>query len=325
MKYKLAIGFIAYGEYTLKYLPIFLSSLFAGIDQESVLVLAVDCSENTNDRNLKILKKYPQIKIIFQGSNLGFGRAHNMMISRAKESGSKYYLALNPDMLIENKMIGKMLASMEKDGELGSVSPRIMRWDFNKKEKTDIIDTLGIEMKSGLLFFDIAQGKKNPVSTFSNNEEIKKMSINILGPSGAAAMYSLNALEKVKDNNGYFDNLMFMYKEDADLAYRLFLAGFKSRCVTDAIFYHDRTASEQGRGNLQIAINRKNKNKQCKKWSFLHQNIIFIKYWRLQNFRNKLAIIRHEFKMIVYAVLFERYLLAEFINLWKARKKIIKY
>ena len=149
--------------------------------------------------------------------------------------------------------------------------------------------------------------------------------ISILGPSGAAAMYRLSALEKVKFNGQYFDEMMFMYKEDCDLAYRLFLAGFKSKCVSDAIIYHDRTVAGKGDGNLQVAINRKYKSQQVKKWSFVNQQIIFLKYWHLQNFYGKLTIIWNEFKMIVFIILFEQYLLRQYWGLWKMKDKIKKY
>ena len=149
--------------------------------------------------------------------------------------------------------------------------------------------------------------------------------INILGPSGAAAMYRLSALEKVKFNNQYFDELMFMYKEDCDLAYRLKLAGYKSKCVSDAIIYHDRTAQAKGEGNLEIAFNRRNKSRQVKKWSFLNQQIIYAKYWRKQDLYSKIAIIWRQVKTLVFILLFEQYLLVQLIQLWKIRKKITIY
>lgn len=119
-------------------------------------------------------------------------------------------------------------------------------------------------MKPGLRFVDAGQGEP---------DKGQYDDINILGPSGAAAMYRLEALEKAEQNGQYFDELMFMYKEDCDLAYRLKLAGYKSKCAPDAIIYHDRTARAKGEGNLKVFFNRGNKSQQIKKWSFLNQQI----------------------------------------------------
>jgi GT2 family glycosyltransferase len=147
----------------------------------------------------------------------------------------------------------------------------------------------------------------------------------IIGPSGACAIYRLSALEKIMQNGQYFDELMFMYKEDCDLAYRLILVGFKSKCVCEATAFHDRTIGGSGQSNLAAALNRKNKSRQAKKWAFLNQQIIFIKYWRLQSLRNKIAIIWFEIKMLIFALFFETYLLKEYFNLFRIKNKIKIY
>jgi GT2 family glycosyltransferase len=147
----------------------------------------------------------------------------------------------------------------------------------------------------------------------------------IFGVSAAAALYRLTALEKIADNGHYFDELMFMYKEDCDLSYRLYLAGFKAKLAGRALAYHDRSIFGRGETNFKIALNRRNKSQQNKRWSFLNQNIIFLKYWRVQNWREKIAIIWRELKMLLFALLFEQYLLKEVANLWKLRNKIKYY
>ncbi len=95
----------------------------------------------------------------------------------------------------------------------------------------------------------------------------------ILGPSGAAGVYRLSGLEKIKVNNQYFDELMFMYKEDCDLDYRLFLAGYKSLYVSEAVIYHDRTVFSRGENDLKVVLNRKSKNKKVKEMVFSKINI----------------------------------------------------
>jgi len=76
---------------------------------------------------------------------------------------------------------------------------------------------------------------------------------------------------------------------------------------------------------LQVALNRKNKNKQIKKWSFLGQQIIFVKYWKQQNFWNKSTIAWHEIKMLIFILLFEQYLFGQYWKLWKIKKNINIY
>lgn len=324
MSYALSIGFITYGKSTAKYLPYFLSSL-KGQTFEDFNILVFDNTEEAENENaLYIRNNYPEIEIARGNGNFGFAAAFNRLINKAKGGGAEYFLALNPDMVLEPDAVEKMVKALDEDKSLGSVCPKILKWDFENNKKTSIIDSCGIKVKSGLRFFDLGQNKFDK-GQFNNAE--------ILGPSGAAATYRISALEKVKYNpphpplakggDQYFDELMFMYKEDCDLAYRLFLAGYRSKCVADAVIYHNRTTYGKGEGDLQIAFNRRNKNKQVKKWAFLHQQIIFIKYWKLQSFWNKLAIIWYEIKMIIFIVLFEQYLLKELLRLFKLKNEIM--
>lgn len=315
-KIKLAVGFISYGKFTAKYLPYFLPSLM-GQSFKDFSVLCFDNSEKSDNENLEYIKNnYPEMEIMRTGENLGFAKAYNKMIRRAKGAGAEYFLAINPDTILEPDAVEKMIKAMDNDKNSGSASPKVFKWDFVKSEKTDIIDTLGIKLLHGLRFMDAERGEIGKEAR--QNEKI-------IGPSGAAGLYRLSALEKVKQDGQYFDELMFMYKEDCDLAYRLFLAGFKSRSVEEAVIYHDRSVGAKGEGNLDIALNRKNKSRQAKKWSFLGQQIIFVKYWSLQSFKDKLAIIWRQIKILVFILFFEPYLLLELINFAKIQNKIKIY
>jgi len=312
---RLYIGFITYGNSTAKYLPYFLPSLKRQ-NFKDFKILAIDNSEEeTNDNSIYIKNNFPEINLKWSGKNLGYAKAFNLMIGRAAEAGAEYFLALNPDMVLEDGALASLVAAVDRDRALGSATAKVLKWNFAKQEKTNIIDSCGLKLLPGLRFVDYLEGE--PISANCDGE--------IIGASGASAIYRLSALEKVKQNGQYFDELMFMYKEDCDLAYRLFLGGFKVKCVGDSIIYHDRSSAGRGEGDLTVALNRKNKSRQARKWSFLNQQIIFIKYWRLQSFMNKITIIWFELKMLVFILLIEPYLLKELINLTKISYKIIRY
>ncbi|MEA2064901.1 MAG: glycosyltransferase family 2 protein [Patescibacteria group bacterium] len=313
---KLIIGFITYGKSTAKYLPYFLSNLKKQTFTD-FKIIAFDNTENSDNENINYIKNsYPEIKILGTGKNIGFARAYNKMISRAVEMDAKYFLAINNDIILEPDAIKKMANAMDSDKELDSVCPKILKWDFEQNKKTKIIDSCGIQEISALRFKDIGQGEIDR-GQYDGAE--------ILGPSGAAAIYRVSVLEEIKNNSEYFDELMFMYEEDCDLAYRLKLAGYKSKLISKAVIYHDRTASAKGFKNLQVALNRKNKSQQIKRWGFLHKHIIFIKYWRTLAIKQKLEVLWFAFKMFTFAIIFERYLLKEYLKLLKIRKKIKIY
>lgn len=313
---KLVIGFITFGDFTLKYLPLFLRCL-KNQTSHNYKILAVDNTDNGHISNYDyISRSYQDLTVIARGRNIGFAQAYNLMINKALALSAEYFLALNPDLVLNEDAIEKMLSLIENDENLGSVSPKILKWDFKNKRRTNIIDSCGLRLLPGLRFIDIGQGQV---------DRGQYDQADILGPSGAAAMYRLSALEKIKDENGYFDENMFMYKEDCDLAYRLFLAGYKSKLIPAAIVYHDRTSSSGGNSLLATVINRKNKNKKVNQWSFLNQQIIFWKFWRTISFTNKLVLIWYQIKILFFIIFFEVSLLAELKNLYYLRKKLKIY
>lgn len=312
---KVIVGFITYGENTAKYLPYFLDSLEKQI-LSRVELIAVDNSSEKDDKNRKYLQEHSSVDILASGENLGFARAYNILIREAFERGAKYFLALNPDVIMEADALESLVRAMENEEELGSASPKVLKWDFENKQKTSIIDTCGIKLNKGLIFYDLGQ---------TEPDKGQYDGLEILGPSGAAAIYRMSALEQIQERSGFFDETMFMYKEDCDLAYRMRLTGYRSICVGKAVVYHDRTASGKKESNLRIAWNRKNKSKQVKKWSFFNQQVIFLKYWSIQTWDNKAAILWYELKALFFILIFEQYLLKEWWRIWRLKDKIIRY
>jgi len=313
---KLIVGVIVYGKLTEKYLPYFLSSLkkqtYKNFD-----IFIIDNTEKEDNGNKKFIKeKYPEINFVWAGGNIGFSSAYNIMINGSIEVGTDLFLMLNPDIILNKDAIEKMVYQIKSDKVLGSVCPKIMRWDFGNNKKTNIIDSLGLKMAPGLRFVDVGQGRVDD----SNFDDV-----DIMGPSGAAAMYKISALKKISEDGNFFDELMFMYKEDCDLNYRLYIAGYKSKCVTGSVVYHDRTASSDGGNIFSIIKSRKTKNNNVKKWSFVNQQIIYIKYWGLQSLLNKIIIVFYEITFFVFIVFFERFLLKEIWSMRKIVKNIKRY
>ncbi|MBD3247771.1 glycosyltransferase [Candidatus Falkowbacteria bacterium] len=320
---KLVVGFIIFGQSTAKYLPFFLPSLKAQTYQD-FKAIAYDslylkdngkfCPVKDDSSGEYLRENYPKIKIIDSFKNTGFARSHNKLIDEARKAGAKYYLVINCDTVLEPDALEKMLQVLDSDQDLAAVCPRIMKWDFENNKKTDIIDSSGIGLKAGLRFYDIGQGEKY------NEEDL----VEPIGPSGACGLYRIDVLEKIAESGKYFDENMFMYKEDCDLAYRLQLAGYKTKCIKEAVVYHDRTASGKA-GILNFFSSRRNKSVQVKKWSFLNQQMIHAKYFRKQDLFSKILIVLWQIKAFVFTLLFEQYLLLEYFSLIKKKASLRKY
>jgi|WetSurMetagenome_2_1015567.scaffolds.fasta_scaffold01501_2 GT2 family glycosyltransferase len=319
---EIIIGFIIYGQHTFKYLPYFLSSLKnqttptpslptgqAGLKKEGKIKIIAFNNGEVGDENVKYLQaNYPEIEIMGGGENLGFSAAYNKMIEKAFAEDADYFLMTNPDIIFEPDVLEKLTQRLETEKELGSVCPQILKWYFSGNKRTNIIDSYGIGLKSGLRFFDVGQGRK---------DDQKFYRANIIGPSGACGLFRMAALAQIKEDGKYLDERMFMYKEDCDLDYRLYLKGQKSVCVPEAVVYHDRTAAGAGESDLAVIKARKNKSREVRRISLLNQQLIFKKYWRSQNFISKINIIFYLVKSFAYTLVFERFLLKDFLTIFR--------
>ena len=315
---RLYIGFITYGESMAKYLPYFLPSLKQQTFKD-FKILAVDNSEAESSENAVYLRNnFPEIGLEKTGKNLGFAKAFNLMINEAMSNGVDYFLALNPDMILEAGVIEELVRVARTDENIAAVQPKILKWNFSEKKKTNIIDSLGLLCDHKFRFRDEKQGEIDTATSKSKE---------IFGFTGAAVLLDSKALRDVAFDNGnhkeYFDELMFMYKEDCDLSLRLRLAGWKIRLAPRAVVYHDRTASRAGDSLWQIIKNRTGKKRLVKEWSFRGQWLIVLKYAHLSfSFRTKFLIWWYELEIFVFTILFEQYLLKQLFGIWRIRKLI---
>lgn len=312
---KVYIGFIAYEENTAKYLPYFLPSLKNQTYNNIHIVCFDNSADHHNANSSYIEANFREAELTWCGGrNLGFGAAYNKMLTRAIESGAEYFLALNPDMILQADMLEKLIQYAETDRNAVAIIPKILRWDFTNQVKTRIVDSYGLVADKKLRFFDNFQG-------LIDKQQIKEPSP-VFGFTGAAVLFNLQQLQTVKVDGQYFDERMFMYKEDCDLSIRFKLAGLQTVIVPEAIAYHDRTAAIVGRSIMQIFANRTNKGELVKRWSFKNQLIIVLKYWRFMNFSFRLSVSFQVFKMLIFILLFERFLLKELFIVFKLAKEI---
>ncbi len=113
-----------------------------------------------------------------------------------------------------------------------------------------------------------------------------------------------SAIEKV----GLLDERFFMYKEDCDLAYRLYLANFKTELVPTAIAYHDRSVSAKG-GIIQTWQDWRHRNRQTRIWSFVNQHLLWAKHWRREGLGSQILIGLQIILLGIFSLIFAPFLL----------------
>lgn len=308
-----------------KYLHACLDSLLAQ-DYDNTEIVILD--NHSVDESRTIIKdNYPQVRLIESEENLGFGRGHNRIMN---QTDGEFYACLNADMVFEPNFISSLVKAISEKPVYGAAGGKLKRWDFKgytedsgevrEMGKTNFIDSVGIKMLKNHRFEDIGQGEVD----YGQYDTTK----DLFGISGAAVLYRRKALEDVAFTNNHgvqehFDEAMFMYKEDIDLAYRLQWAGWKCRYTPHAVAYHDRTVKSLGASTWQVIKNRANKPARINQLSYLNHRIMLQKNF-VDDFSLgvKSSTGWYNFKMFMYLTLFEQETLGQWWKLFKLRKKI---
>ncbi len=176
---------------------------------------------------------YPSIEVIANHSNLYFSRAHNIAIRRSK---GEYVMPLNVDVVATETYIEQMVLAMESDSGIGMVSGKLLRMNSELQPLTPpIIDSTGLWFTPEMRHFDRG-GEERDEGQYDLVEYI-------FGPSGAAPLYRRDMLEDIAFRGEYFDEDFVIYREDADLAWRAQLLGWRGLYTYSATAFHVRTVS----------------------------------------------------------------------------------
>ena len=316
---KVTVGITIYNS--APYIESCLNSLMRQ-DYKAMEIVCLD--NNSTDDSVAIIKqKFPTVRLIRSDKNLGFSRAHNQIIA---ETDGDFYACFNADMIFEPSFVTELMQPMLENPSYGSVGGKIKRWDFENARdkdagKTNFIDSVGIRILKTHQFEDIGQGEVD----FGQFDQPR----DIFGVSGAAVLLRREALKDTaffnteKGKWEYFDESMFIYKEDVDLAYRLQWAGWKSRFTPKAIAYHDRTTSSVGQRAINLIKNRSAKNGAVNRVSYLNHQILLEK-----NFSNdfsmsvKLATSWFNLKVFFFLLIFETETLGQWWKFFRLRKRL---
>ena len=163
-------------------------------------------------------KRYPDMKIISNPSNIGFTPAVNTGI---RQSEGTYIALLNDDAAVDKDWLASLVAAAQKDEKIGSCASKQM--DFFKP---DFFDAAGIRMHRG--GFPIGRGRnQQDKGQFAGEEEV-------FAAHGASGFYRRRMLEEI----GMFDSDYLIYNDEIDVAFRMQLAGWKCLYVPGAVLYH---------------------------------------------------------------------------------------
>jgi N-acetylglucosaminyl-diphospho-decaprenol L-rhamnosyltransferase len=193
-----------------------LERLLCSLSGSAAAVLVVD-NASTDDTRDRVGRSYPDVEILTLPRNEGFSRAVNIA---ARHIDTDALVLLNDDCLCEPGFAENVVAALDPARSIVMAAGVLL-----ERSDTATIDSAGIELDETLLVFDYLNGKA--VDALASAAPP-------VGPSGAAAAYDRAAFVEA----GGFDENLFAYWEDIDLALRLRLAGATCALAGDARAFH---------------------------------------------------------------------------------------
>ena len=96
------------------------------LKKEDYEIIVIDNDSHDNTIN-KLENEFPNVKIIKNEINEGFSKAVNKGYQISK---GDYICILNPDVIIQNDTLSKLLKKTMKDSSIGAIGPKIINTDL---------------------------------------------------------------------------------------------------------------------------------------------------------------------------------------------------
>lgn len=170
-----------------------------------------------------VREEFPWVEVVSNPKNMGFAAAVNRAI---EESDSAYVCTLNNDVWLEARWLEEMTGAAAGDSGVGMVASKILL-----VAAPDRLDCAGIGVDKAGFAWNALRGRSDVPGETDTSE--------VFGPCAAAALYRRDMLEEI----GLFDVDFFAFLEDADLAWRARLAGWRCLYAPAARAYHVHSAT----------------------------------------------------------------------------------
>lgn len=207
-----------------------LTSLRKSLETISAEIIVVD-NASTDGSVEMIQSSFPDIKLIVNTRNAGFGSANNTAM---KIASGRYFLLLNPDTLVQENTVSVMVEFFDKHAEVGIAGCQVLNPD----------GSLQLACRRSFPTPWVAFTKVTGLSSlFPDSSLFGKYNLTYRDPEQS---YEVDAISgsfmflrrEVYAQTGGFDEQFFMYGEDLDLCYRVQQLGWKVSYVHSTKIIH---------------------------------------------------------------------------------------
>ncbi len=219
-----------------------LHSVFRAAKDLGVEVIVVD--NDSVDGSVEMVRtRFPEVTLIVNDRNFGFGRANNLAIRKAQ---GRYVLVLNPDTIVQEDTFDTFVRFMEKHPDAGMVGCQILNPDgtFARESRRSFpTPEIAFYQVSGLsrLFPRSRRFGRYNLTYLPKDQECEVDAL-----SGSCMFVRHEAIYASREGGadgssagaGLFDEDFFMYGEDLDWCFRFRRAGWKVYYTPDTQIIH---------------------------------------------------------------------------------------
>lgn len=210
----------------------FLATLAHATDRPVTVVMADNGS--TDGAPEEAVERYPNVRLLRTGSNLGYGSAINRAVAEyGLTSGTDFFIVANPDVQWGPGSIDLMLEAASRWPNAGALGPLIRDPDgsvYPSARHQPSIVRGGMHAVVGPLW------PTNPWTAAYRQDRTDPSERAVGWLSGSCLLLRSEAFATVSG----FDERYFMYMEDVDLGDRLEAAGWQNVYVPAAEVLHDK-------------------------------------------------------------------------------------
>jgi GT2 family glycosyltransferase len=174
-----------------------------------------------------IRKHYPGVRIVENQQNLGFAKGNNAGIAASR---GQYVLILNPDTIIHDGALDKLVEFADRHSEAGAFGCRVLNPDGTYQVSARLFPTIGRYWVSALGL--------SKLSSLFIYEEYPRWPGDTERPidwqSGCCVMFRGNLLKRL----GGFDEQFFYHFEEVDLCRRVWSSGYPILFSPEAVITH---------------------------------------------------------------------------------------
>ena len=191
----------------------------------------------------RVRAELPVVRIIESERNLGFAGGCNLGMRDLK--GADYVALVNNDALVDPGWLTPLVDALERDPGLGAACPKVV-FAENGVIGNGVIDNVGVDL--GRWGRGADRGHLEP------DHGQFDVPVDVFAWCGAAVLLRRAYLEDV----GTFDERLFLYCEDLDLAWRGRRRGWRYRTAPTSVVHHMHSATTIAGSPLQRTYNLRN-------------------------------------------------------------------